>query len=245
MEIYQKKSAINRQNGRYPSMQESRIHFSVDKDQIQSIYDSEVLRTKVVETEIKLNPSKTIISKMDPNGIIEFANKDFINLCGYEEYEIMGKQHSMVYHSDMPRIILKFIWHKLNRGEQLYAIVKHQSKKGGFYWAVTKYSTKFNDKGEITYHFTEHKAISSDVIKKVNELYATLKKIEDNVSSTVAERYFSGILENKNMNYNEFILDLLKTNSQELLAYFNGDALDENISAKPEKRSLFTFLFKK
>ncbi len=56
-----------------------------------------------IEKEIKLDPSRMIMSKTDPKGIIEYANDYFMEISGYEEYELMGQPHNIIRHPDMPR----------------------------------------------------------------------------------------------------------------------------------------------
>ena len=52
---------------------------------------SEFSKPEVVDVEIILNPTKVMMSKTNKNGTLEFADDYFMEICGYEEYELMGK----------------------------------------------------------------------------------------------------------------------------------------------------------
>ena len=44
-----------------------------------------------------------IVSKTDPRGRIVYANRIFMEFAGYSEKELLGTQHNIVRHPDMPR----------------------------------------------------------------------------------------------------------------------------------------------
>lgn len=44
-----------------------------------------------------------IVSKTDTKGIITYGNPIFIEFSGYSEQELLGSQHNIICHPDMPR----------------------------------------------------------------------------------------------------------------------------------------------
>ncbi len=193
-----------------------------------------------IDREIKLDPSRTIMSKTDARGVIEYANDYFMEICGYEEYELMGQPHSIIRHPDMPKVIFSELWKRLNKGENIHAFVKNLAKDGRYYWVLTNFETKYDESGAIISHYARRKAAPGNAIYQIEKLYKTLKSIEDTQGIEVAERYFSGLLEEKNMNYNEFILEILGINEKAVVSYF----IDSTQTSKPtKKRSVFGRLF--
>ena len=44
----------------------------------------------IIDKEVVWDKSRVIMSKTDHRGIIEYANEVFVDVCGYEDYELMG-----------------------------------------------------------------------------------------------------------------------------------------------------------
>lgn len=51
-----------------------------------------------------------IVSKTDLTGRITYGNDIFIEFSGYEEHELLGSQHNIIRHPDMPRVVFKLLW---------------------------------------------------------------------------------------------------------------------------------------
>ncbi|MEI6745301.1 MAG: PAS domain-containing protein [Methylococcaceae bacterium] len=78
-----------------------------------------------------------IVSKTDLTGRITYGNEIFIEFSGYEEHELLGSQHNIIRHPDMPRVVFKLLWDYLSEDKEIFAFVKNMSKDGGFYWVFT------------------------------------------------------------------------------------------------------------
>jgi len=51
-----------------------------------------------------------IVSKTDLKGRITYGNRVFVEFSGYEEEELLGAQHNIIRHPDMPRAVFKLLW---------------------------------------------------------------------------------------------------------------------------------------
>ena len=173
-----------------------------------------------IDRAIKLDPSQVIMSKMDSDGTIEYANDYFMEICGYEVFELMGKSVDVLRHPDMPEVIVKLIWERLNKGKNIHALVKNIAKDGSFYWMLTNFKTKYNKDGSIQSHYANRKAAPNDAIFQIEKLYKILLGIEKGKGSEIAEKYFQGLLEEKQQTYDEFILGVLNVPENSLKAYF-------------------------
>ena len=191
------------------------------------------------DSEIKLDPTKIIMSKTDSKGVIAYANDYFMEICGYEEYELMGQPHNIVRHPDMPKVVFKLLWQRLHKGENMYALVKNLAKDGRYYWVLTRFETKYNDDGKIVSHYSRRKAAPTNAIFQIEKIYKTLLSIEKSQNPQVAEKYFYGLLEEINQSYDEFILNLLGVTPNGLIEYFK----DSSKQKTTKKKGFFSRLF--
>jgi len=226
----------------------SKSSFSFDSSQkISNIKNQPSSQFQIVDKEIILDPSKVIMSKTDAKGIIEYANDYFVEISGYEDYELMGRPHSIIRHPDMPRVIYKVLWERLSEGKNIHALVKNRAKDGRYYWVLTDFETKYDDKGNIISHYARRKAAPGHAVFQIEKLYKTLRSIEQTQNMSVAERYFSGLLEEKKMSYDEFILSILGVKEDDLNSYYQSrkKGVKAKKEVKTKKRSTFSKLFKK
>jgi PAS domain S-box-containing protein len=105
-----------------------------------------------------------IVSKTDLTGRIIYGNEIFIEFSGYEEGELLGIQHNIVRHPDMPRVVFKLLWDYLAEDKEIFAFVKNMAKDGSFYWVFTHVAPIFDkNKKKIGYtsvrRMPNHKAI--------------------------------------------------------------------------------------
>ncbi len=84
-----------------------------------------------------MRESDFIVSKTDLTGRIIYGNEIFIEFSGYEEHELLGSQHNIVRHPDMPRVVFKLLWDYLAEDKEIFAFVKNMAKDGSFYWVFT------------------------------------------------------------------------------------------------------------
>ncbi|MDA9556851.1 methyl-accepting chemotaxis protein [Vibrio sp.] len=88
----------------------------------------------VTNVEHTFEKEEELVSTTDLRGVITYANPAFIRISGFTEEELIGKNHNLVRHPDMPKAAFKDLWIHLERGEAWRGIVKNRSKDGGYYW---------------------------------------------------------------------------------------------------------------
>ncbi len=126
-----------------------------------------------------------IISKTDVNGIITFVNEEFCKISGYTQEELVGSNHNIVRHPDVPASTFKLLWETINAKNIYKGTVKNLAKDGTTFYVNTTVVPILDEDGEIE----EFIAIRYDVTKEVfykeelqrrelelNELNATLEK---------------------------------------------------------------------
>lgn len=89
----------------------------------------------VTEREVEIEEHQTAISQTDLNGIITYVNQDFLRISGFTEKEIIGKNHNVVRHPDMPAAAFEDLWLTLKKGKPWNGLIKNRCKNGDFFWA--------------------------------------------------------------------------------------------------------------
>ena len=90
-----------------------------------------------------------IISTTNTKGIIDSVNEDFVYTSGFSEEELLGRNHNVVRHPDMPPAAFENLWKTVKSGRPWMGIVKNRCKNGDHYW-VDAYVTPIIQNGEIT-----------------------------------------------------------------------------------------------
>ncbi len=163
-------------------------------------------RPEPIDKEIKLDTKRYIVSKTNPQGIIEYGNDYFVKVSGYKESELIGRPHNIIRHPDMPRVAFKLMWDRISSGNNFIAVVKNLAKDGSYYWVVTDFEPKIDAiTNEIISYTAFRKAASQEAINTIAPIYKKLIEIEKDGGLEASEKYFRGFLEDKKTTYNDFI----------------------------------------
>lgn len=171
-----------------------------------------------IDKEVIWDKTRTIMSKTDKYGTIEYANEVFVDVCGYEDHELVGQPHSIIRHPDMPKVVFKVLWDNLKAGNNFHAVVKNLAKSGRYYWVITDFDISRNEDGEITHYFARRKAVPQEVVAKIEPLYKKLLQIEEAAGMEGSEKYLTGFLEEQGKDYVEFLKSLMSEYQKEQAA---------------------------
>jgi len=147
----------------------------------------------------------TIISETDKNGIITMANDVFQEVAGYTESELVGANHNIVRHDDMPRACFKLVWDTIKTGKEIRAYVINKAKNGDHYW-VLAHITPTAD-GYHAERSAPNPAVINDVVAP---LYKQMRDIEkgmncSNESMEKSTQVLLDVLTEKGLSYDELI----------------------------------------
>jgi len=132
--------------------------------------------------ETKLNKEDFIVSKTDSKGIITYCNQIFIEISGYAEHELIGIQHNIIRHPDMPRGVFHLLWQTIQKGEEFFGYVKNMRKDGGFYWVYANVTPRFSENNNKGYYSVRRKP-SQQGIDLVAPIYAEMLAAEKKIGS--------------------------------------------------------------
>ena len=76
----------------------------------------------------------TLISITDLSGVIQYCNRDFVEISGYTEQELVGSHHNIVRHPDMPKAAFEDLWQTIKADKPWMGMVKNRCKNGDYYW---------------------------------------------------------------------------------------------------------------
>ncbi|MDE2417945.1 MAG: PAS domain S-box protein [Burkholderiales bacterium] len=153
-----------------------------------------------------------LVSKTDLKGRITYGNRIFIEFSGYAEEELLGAQHNIVRHPDMPRGVFKFLWDTIQGKQECFAYVKNMSKDGGFYWVFANVTPSYDAQGDVEGYFSVRRKPHKAAVDLVSQLYAQMLAAERAAgpkdACEASTSLLTGFLREKGMSYEDFILSI-------------------------------------
>ncbi|PPK69259.1 methyl-accepting chemotaxis sensory transducer with TarH sensor /methyl-accepting chemotaxis sensory transducer with Pas/Pac sensor [Methylobacter tundripaludum] len=101
----------------------------------------------ITNVERALTETDSIVTKTDLEGMITYANEDFIRICGFTREELIGVPHNIIRHPDMPVEVFADLWQSMKSGRPWTGVIKNRCKNGDFYWVQANVTPYYeNDK---------------------------------------------------------------------------------------------------
>lgn len=153
-----------------------------------------------------------IVSKTSPKGIITYGNPIFIEFSGYTEEELLGSQHNIIRHPDMPRAAFQLAWDTIRSGKEFFGYVKNMSKDGGFYWVFTHIAPDFDQQRNIVGYTSVRRCPRREAIAKIEPLYRQMLQAEKSAGARDAiaagTKVLVDLLNQTGMGYEELVFSL-------------------------------------
>ncbi len=128
------------------------------------------INTPVTNREVELTDSTTIVSTTDLKGALVSVNRDFIDISGFTEAELIGENHNIVRHPDMPPAAFADLWKTVKAGKPWTGMVKNRCKNGDFYW-VEANVTPLRQNGQVTGYMSVRNKPTRQQVQAAEELY--------------------------------------------------------------------------
>ena len=129
----------------------------------------------VTDNEVRMREGQLLVSKTDLKGIITFCNPDFIEISGYSESELIGKNHNLVRHPDMPPAAFQDLWDTVKAGKPWTGYVKNRCKNGDYYWVYANV-TPLRENGRIVEYMSVRTCPSRAQINEAESLYQKMNE---------------------------------------------------------------------
>ncbi|AUG52839.1 methyl-accepting chemotaxis protein [Thalassospira marina] len=136
----------------------------------------------VTNREIEMEDGSILVSRTDTGGKIVFANKDFVEISGFSESELIGSAHNIVRHRDMPKEAFANLWSTIKAGRPWQGIVKNRCKNGDHYWVRANVTPVVND-GKVVGYISIRTKPTVEQKREAEQTYADLR---NNAGNNVA-----------------------------------------------------------
>lgn len=172
------------------------------------------MKNKVTPTdqELELPDDEFISSKTNAKGIMTYANLLFVKYSGYKESELLGQQHNIIRHPDMPRVIFKLMWDTLQSNREFNGYIKNLNKNGSYYWVFANMAPSFSSENELLGYYSVQRKPDPEKLNHIKNLYVDLLDIEQQSSTKEAidnSLYkLNMILNGQEKGYDEFVLTI-------------------------------------
>lgn len=177
------------------------------------------MKNKIVpiNRELVMRDDDFIVSKTDAAGKLTYCNRVFIEFSGYSEQELLGQQHNIIRHPDMPRSVFYLLWNTVQAGNEFLGYVKNMNKDGSYYWvfATVTPSYKATSSGsteEIIGYFSVRRKPDANKLKLIEPLYRDMLAAETRAGRRDAivagTQILTDAIAPTGKNYHEFIFSL-------------------------------------
>ena len=129
----------------------------------------------VSNIEIQLDERALIVSKTDQKGQITYINRDFIDISGFTEAELIGQPHNIVRHPDMPSQAYVDMWSDLKDGRPWTGMVKNRCKNGDHYWVLAT-ATPIRENGQIAGYMSVRRKPTRQQVEAAESAYRLFRE---------------------------------------------------------------------
>ena len=105
------------------------------------------IQNRKLESLVSSYDKNVMYSKTDLEGIITDVSDAFCKTSGYTREEMIGVNHNIVRHPDIPKEIFKDLWKQLKQEKTFSSEVKNLKKDGGYYWIRSYFAPDYDENG--------------------------------------------------------------------------------------------------
>ena len=170
-------------------------------------------RIPPTQQQVRFQADELIISKTDLAGRITYVNRVFMQVCNYAEDDLLGVQHNIVRHPDMPRGVFRLMWDTLKSGHEFFGIVKNMTSDGHYYWVFANITIDQRNQQQVGY-FSVRRQAPQSAIDAVSTLYNKMNEIEQTAGAAngpeASLQWLQAQLVQQGVTYEKFVLDLYR-----------------------------------
>ena len=127
----------------------------------------------VIDQEYDYPASNMLVSMTDTRGYITHGNAAFFETSGYTADELIGQNHNIIRHPDMPPEGFRDLWRTIGRGRPWTGLVKNRRKDGSYYW-VRANVTPIMENGKPVAYLSVRTKPGREEVQAVSALYERL-----------------------------------------------------------------------
>ena len=162
----------------------------------------------ITNNERVLGEDDFIVSKTNLQGKIIYCNEIFAEMAGYTFKQLIGANHNLIRHPDMPKIAFKILWDYVQKKKEYFGFVKNLCADGGYYWVFAYITPDVDLNGNITSYTSVRRKMSDSAKDTIIPLYQKLLEAERSGGLSASEKMLDDLLKEKNMSYNQLVISL-------------------------------------
>ncbi len=162
----------------------------------------------ITGVEKALNEHDFIVSKTDTKGFITYCNEIFATMAGYSFGELIGANHNLIRHPEMPKLAYKILWDKIQSKQEFFGFVKNLCADGGHYWVYAYITADLDTNGNIIGYTSVRRRPPQSAIDQIVPIYKRLLDAERSGGVESSMRLLNELLNNNDLEYDEFIINL-------------------------------------
>ncbi|MEA1955255.1 MAG: PAS domain-containing protein [Campylobacterota bacterium] len=159
----------------------------------------------------KLNDNDFIVSKTDIKGTIIYCNQIFAKMAGYSASDMIGSNHNIIRHPDMPRVAFQLVWNLIKEKKEFFGFVKNLSSDGGYYWVFTYITADIDPtSGQIISYTSVRRKATQSAIDQIIPIYKEMLQAEKIGGMEASLKLLQDFLKEHKTTYDELIINLQK-----------------------------------
>ena len=162
----------------------------------------------ITNREKVISQNDFIVSKTDLKGKIIYCNEIFADMAGYPIADIIGANHNLIRHPDMPKLAFKLLWDLIQAKDEFFGFVKNLRADGGYYWVFAYITPDLDNNGNIVSYTSVRRKMPQSAIDIITPIYKQLIDAERSGGVAASDKILQDLLTQNNMEYKEFITNL-------------------------------------
>ncbi|MDB0011805.1 PAS domain-containing protein, partial [Crocinitomicaceae bacterium] len=183
-------------------------------------------RRKETGTKMALIDKMCIVSETDLKGFITVVNDKFCETAQYEREELIGQNHNIVRHPDMPKEAFRLLWQTVGKGDIFNAPVKNMKKDGTPYYVNAAIGPVMGENGKPVKYI----GIRYDLTEETYERYAA-EGIASAINQTFAFATYN--LKGEILSMNEIYRDLLNYSEEDIIKLRHDQLIAREYKSTP------------
>jgi len=142
-----------------------------------------------LEALVSTYDKNVIFSQTDLHGIITKVSQAFCDISGYTEDELVGANHNIVRHPDMPKSVFRQLWSVLKKEKWIKTEIKNRKKNGDYYWVSADLGPHYDLEGKhVGYSAVRQDITANKEIEEMQkEIILVMSSVGESHSTEVAQ----------------------------------------------------------
>jgi len=167
----------------------------------------------IIDEEVCMAEDEFIVSKADLRGRLTYVNRTFMQMALMNEDQLLGFNHNVIRHPDMPKGVFKLLWMTIKKEREFFAFVKNFRSDGRFYWVFANITPEYNENKKLSGYLSVRRTPPASAIAVMQPIYEQMLQIEKSATSKKAAEekslaFLQQQLDELKVKYQDFVINL-------------------------------------